>query len=100
DTPVKMLKQSKRFYRRELTDASLEQLARRLYERVASLCSESRSHLSMANARKLVVQYGQKLVKKVLFVLQQREQIENPAGFVWAFVRSEAVAQRRYVMQA
>jgi hypothetical protein len=89
----------KRYYRQALPDTTDESAASRLYEQIKALNAGDNGALSMANARKLVVQYGRDQVMRALKVLQRRDFVENPAGFVWAYVRSEALVQRQYVVR-
>lgn len=87
-----------RSFRRVLPDAGLEAAASRLYHHVRDLVAQARggggSPLSMANARRLAVQYGTELLTRCQLALHQRTNIYNYAGFVVSFLRSEAAAQR------
>ncbi|MEO0562221.1 MAG: hypothetical protein AAF125_08905 [Chloroflexota bacterium] len=56
---------------------------------------EPKHAVSRGTARRLVDQYGVKSVMRALSVVQARENIENPAGFVISFLRSEAKSPRR-----
>ncbi len=46
--------------------------------------------LSFANARKLVHQFSEQLIEKALTVINGREKIRSPAGFLVSFLRSES----------
>jgi hypothetical protein len=87
-----------RSFRRVLPDAGLEAAASRLYHHVRDLVAQARggggSPLSMANARRLAVQYGAELLTRCQLTLHRRSNIYNYAGFVVSFLRSEATAQR------
>jgi len=82
-------RETRRRYRRPLTDTRLEALAQRLYETVRALCQEGVRTLSLVNARRLVSFYPLRLIHNALHVLKQRASIQNPAGFLVTFLRSE-----------
>lgn len=87
-----------RSFRRVLPDAGLEAAASRLYHHVRDLVAQAHGGgggpLSMANARRLAVQYGAELLTRCQLTLHRRTNIHNYAGFVVSFLRSEATAQR------
>lgn len=82
-------RESRRKYRSPLADSRLESLAQRLYEMVRALCQEGVRALSLVNARRLVSFYPLRLIHSALNVLKQRASIQNPAGFLVTFLRSE-----------
>lgn len=87
-----------RSFRRVLPDAGLEAAANRLYHHVRDLVAQAHGGggrpLSMANARRLAVQYGVELLTRCQLTLHRRTNIHNYAGFVVSFLRSEATALR------
>ncbi|MFQ3672603.1 MAG: bifunctional DNA primase/polymerase [Aggregatilineales bacterium] len=87
-----------RSFRRVLPDAGLEAAASRLYHHVRDLVAQAHGRggapLSMANARRLAVQYGAELLTRCQLTLHRRKNIYNYAGFVVSFLRSEATVQR------
>lgn len=82
---------SKRYYRLPLPDLRLEEAAQTLYERIRARCEQKNGYLSRARARLLAERYGAEMLKRLLNVLRWREGIENPAGFVTVWLRSEAL---------
>ena len=66
----------------------LQALVEQLYQKVAEQNADRA--LTRAKAYALVEQYGEKLVKQALSVLEKRKNINNPAGFVIVYLRSEA----------
>lgn len=58
---------------------------------IRALVERMRTHvkgLSFSNARKLVEQFGAALVEQGLQIIQQRERIHSPAGFLVSLLRS------------
>jgi hypothetical protein len=95
-TPEKPVKKSKRYYRHALENTLLEGLANRLYDQIAihNQTAQSQHHspsslLSLATARRLVEQYGAKMIHRVMGVISQRQNILNHAGFVVDWLRCE-----------
>jgi hypothetical protein len=82
---------SKRYYRLPLPDLRLEEIAQTLYERIRARCQEKSGYLSKARARLLAERYGAEMLRRLLNVLRWRDGIENPAGFVTVWLRSEAL---------
>ncbi len=68
--------------------AHLHTLVEQLYQKVNALSAEHA--LTRAKAHQLVEQYGVKQVKQALKLLETRQNIRNPAGFVIVFLRSES----------
>lgn len=81
-------KKSKRFYKKELPDSRAETLAKRLYQAIWDRATSEKSRLSLANARKLIDQYSEKLIHRALGLLKYRQNIDNPAGFIIVWLRS------------
>ena len=82
--------ESKRFYRKELPNWDDESLAKRLYKKILSKSADSQVAMSIMTARRLVHQYGVKLVRSLIQVFAWRDNIENYAGFAVVWLRSEA----------
>lgn len=80
----------KRFYRKELPNWDDESLAKRLYKKILSKSSDNQVTMSLMTARRLVHQYGVKLVRSLIQVFSWRDNIENYAGFAVVWLRSEA----------
>jgi hypothetical protein len=74
-------------YTHPLSDARLEAAARRVYQNVSQL--DSRRTLSLANARSLVIQYGELAVENMVNTMEQRGNIRNPAGFLTRMLASQ-----------
>jgi len=83
---------SKRFYKKPLSDGRAESLAQRLYQAIWDRASSEKSRLSLANARRLIDQYSEKLIHRALGILKYRQNISNPAGFIIVWLRSTAKA--------
>jgi len=83
---------SKRFYKKPLADSRAESLAKRLYQAIWDRATSEKSRLSLANARRLINQYSEKLIHRALGVLKYRQTISNPAGFIIVWLRSTAKA--------
>ncbi len=77
-----------RNYRRPLRDEAQERLAGQVYQRVNARCTPAQ-RLSRANARRLVDTYDRKLIRRALEVIESRQNIHNPAGFLHKYLRSE-----------
>lgn len=75
------------------TATNPEDAVTRLVDAVRTRCPER--SLSHQSAQKLVKQYGVKAVMRAVSVVQERENIENPAGFVIVYLRSESKTRRR-----
>ncbi|MBT5955925.1 MAG: bifunctional DNA primase/polymerase [Candidatus Marinimicrobia bacterium] len=87
-TPYKP--KSKRVYQKALSDSRAEYLATRLYQAVWDRATGEQSRLSQPNARRLVDEYGETLIRRALGVLKYRQNINNPAGFMVIWLRSTA----------
>jgi hypothetical protein len=83
---------TKRQLRQPLPDRAMEVWAQRLHRVTAERRSADASALSLANARRLVAQYGLRMVQRVLGVVASRTNIRSVAGFVVSWLRSEARA--------
>jgi hypothetical protein len=83
-----------RYYRRPLPSVRLEWLANKLYEALkqASAClgQEAHGYASLPNARRWVEEYGIRLVRRLVYVLQERNNLRNPAGFALVWLRDAA----------
>jgi len=79
----------KRYYRQPLPDEIKENTARLLYRKIKRRCQEKVGYMSKATARRLTEQYGVHQVQKVIQILTWRDHIENPAGFVVVWLRSQ-----------
>jgi len=77
-------------YKEILSESKATYLAKRLYQAVWDRAVNEKSRLSEVNARRLVDEYGEQLVKRVLGILTYRQNIHNPAGFVTVWLRSTA----------
>ena len=66
----------------------------RLYTEVNQRAGESKQ-ISLENAIALVKEHGSKFARKALYILQQRQNIASPAGFVITIMRSESKAKRK-----
>lgn len=84
----------RRYYRRPLPDESAEMAAARVYRRVRELGTREGTTFSMWTARRLADQYGAEQVQRSLQVVESRGNIQNPAGFIVSYLRSEASAAR------
>ena len=89
-SPNKAKPKSKRAYQKALSDSRAEYLATRLYQAISEKATQEKSRLSQANARKLVDEYGETLIRRGLGVLKHRQNIKNPAGFMIVWLRSTA----------
>lgn len=87
-TPYKP--KSKRVYQQALPDSRAEYLATRLYQAVWDRATGEQSRFSQPNARRLVDEYGETLIRRGLGVLKYRQNINNPAGFMVVWLRSTA----------
>ena len=81
-------KKRKSYYRRPLAHENQEHLAQKLYRVVWNSATEEKARISQANARRLVEQYGSRLVQQAITTLDKRQNITNPAGFVHVWLRS------------
>jgi hypothetical protein len=94
--PENPAKKSKRYYRNALENTLFEGLANRLYDQIATNNKTAQTQhnspsslLSLATARRLVEQYGAKMIHRVMGVISQRQNILNHAGFVVDWLRCE-----------
>ncbi|MCS6835795.1 MAG: bifunctional DNA primase/polymerase [Anaerolineae bacterium] len=87
-------RKTKRYYKRPLPSVRLEWLANKLYETLkqvsAHLGHESQGYASLPNARRWVEEYGIRLVRRLIYVLQERNNLRNPAGFALVWLRDAA----------
>ncbi len=81
-------KKRKSYYRRPLAHENHEHLAQKLYRVVWNSATEEKTRISQANARRLVEQYGSRLIQQAITTLDKRQNITNPAGFVHVWLRS------------
>jgi hypothetical protein len=78
-------------YTKALADPHLEQLANTVYGTVNSRVTDPERRLSMASARQWVDRYGQGRVEQALAVLERRQHVTAPAGFVATLLRTAAI---------
>ena len=76
-----------------------EQAAQKLYEQIKRMLGNVRDNaeqraLSLKSARRLVAQYGVELLEKAAILITTRNNIQNYAGFVVSFLRSETTSAR------
>jgi hypothetical protein len=76
-----------------------EKSAQKLYEQVKRLLGNVRDHthqraLSLKTARRLVAEYGVEMLERAHKVLASRDNIQNYAGFLVSFLRSERTMMR------
>jgi len=83
---------TKRQLRQPLADHTLEVWAQHLHRMTAARGSAAASALSLANARRLVAEYGVRMVQRALGVVASRTNIRSVAGFVVSWLRSETRA--------
>jgi bifunctional DNA primase/polymerase-like protein len=95
DGPPKKARKRKPNYHKPLPEERLEALAVRAQQTVSQMSASRADHLSLVNARKLVNQYGDWLVGRVLAIMQSRRNIVKPVGFLVIVLHSEAKALAR-----
>lgn len=78
----------------DVGEAVAQQLQRTV-DQIAERIGNPTAKLSRNTARALTDEYGVRAVRNLCAVLRQREDIENPAGFAVAWLRSEQVAKRQ-----
>jgi hypothetical protein len=72
-----------------LSEAELEYWAVRVSEQVNERVTDADKRLSKSSARALIHSFGLKAVRLALWILSQRKQVANPAGFVVTVARSQ-----------
>jgi len=92
--PAKTPRKTRRYYKRPLPSVRLEWLANRLFETLrqtsARLELGDKGYASLANARRWVDQYGIRLVRRLIYVLEERRNLSNPSGFALVWLRDAA----------
>lgn len=93
-TPARPFKaKPKRYYRQALASVRLEWLAKKLQttlQQRAQALKALQGSLSLPNARRWVDEYGIRLVRRLLHILEKRHDVTNPAGFALTWLRDTA----------
>lgn len=76
--------------RRKFPDEHLEGVTETIQRRINALSANTKHHLSRRTVRGLLVVYGEKAVKRAVFRIEERHNVENAAGFLIVMLRSNA----------
>jgi hypothetical protein len=73
-----------------LEDEQEEWMAQKIYDAVNQRTTDENERISKATARRWVDEYGERLIRMALEMLEWRHNIQKPAGFVKTVLRSTA----------